>query len=343
MPDRTSTREAGTGRSLKTAAEALAALRFLGAAPGGVTAEALGARLGKSAATARYLLNTLCQEGYARREGRTGTYHLTDAPPWGDAWGGLLDEGTPTQPDAAPEAGIAPVVDLDDAREALRPMRREDDPVSRYELPESLADAVTELYWRTRQRSYLARWDGDATVIVDARGHQGLARIPDLRERIPVAQAHALAVTKALVATSSEIEQLLLARTDRAAFTATTITTTPGLARELARVRREGVAIDREEFAEGFCCVGAPIVAPDGRVAASIAVSSPARRFAQDAGALTEAVREVAATAMREWRVRAAATGAAPGSTRSGGPPAGPVDPRATERIGPGRTGPPRR
>jgi DNA-binding IclR family transcriptional regulator len=332
VTDRTRTRDAGTGRSLKTAAEALAALRFLGAAPHGVTAEALGAELGKSAATARYLLNTLCQEGYARREGHAGTYRLSDAPPWGDAWGGLFGDAAPVEPAEDPEP-VAEVVDLDQARDALRPMRREDDPVSRYELPESLADAVTELYWRTRQRSYLARWDGDATVIVDARGHQGLARIPDLRERIPVAQAHALAVTKALVATSEEIEELLLSRTDRTAFTATTITTTPGLARELARVRREGVAIDREEFAEGFCCVGAPIIAPDGRVAASIAVSSPARRFAQDSDALTDAVRDVAATAMREWRARVAVTGTA------GEHP----DHQATEQHGPGGTGPPRR
>ncbi len=341
MTDRTSTRDAGTGRSLKTAAEALAALRFLGAAPHGVTAEALGVELGKSAATARYLLNTLCQEGYARRQGHAGTYRLTDAPPWGDAWGGLWAEPSPAEADEDPEP-VAEVVDLDEARDALRPLRREDDPVSRYELPESLADAVTELYWRTRQRSFLARWDGDATVIVDARGHQGLARIPDLRERIPVAQAHALAVTKALVATSSEIEELLLSRTDRTAFTATTITTTPGLARELARVRREGVAIDHEEFAEGFCCVGAPIIDPDGRVAASIAVSSPAHRFAQDSGALTAAVREVAATAMRDWRARVAATGTTDTAERPSDP-TDHLDHRARERSGPGGTGPPRR
>ncbi|WP_018330672.1 IclR family transcriptional regulator [Actinomycetospora chiangmaiensis] len=289
------------GRSLKTAAEALAALRYLAAARDGVTAEGLGTEIGKSSATARYLLNTLCQEGYARRDGHTGVYRLSDAPPWGDPWGTAEDTDADTTEDGETPNAPEPVAD------GLRPLRREDDPVSRYELPESLADAVTELYWRTRQRSYLARWDGDATVIVDARGHQGLARIPDLRERIPVAQAHALAVTKALVATSSEIEELLLAQPDRTAFTATTITTTPGLEQEFARVRRDGVAVDREEFAEGFCCVGAPIVAPDGRVAASIAVSSPARRFAQDGDALTTAVREVAATAMREWRARVAA------------------------------------
>jgi len=56
------------GRSLKTAAEALAALRFLGTAADGVTAEDLAIELGKSTATARYLLNTLCQEGFAARD-----------------------------------------------------------------------------------------------------------------------------------------------------------------------------------------------------------------------------------------------------------------------------------
>src|SRR3954470_19762803 len=126
MTDRTGSRAAGSGRSLKTAAEALAALRYLGAAPTGVTAEELGVEIGKSAATARYLLNTLCQEGYALREGHAGTYRLCDAPPWGDAWGGLLD-GPATGTDDAADAQVAEVVDLDEARDALRPMHREDD------------------------------------------------------------------------------------------------------------------------------------------------------------------------------------------------------------------------
>ena len=89
------------------------------------------------------------------------------------------------------------------------------------------------------------------------------------------------------------------------AFTATTITSTSALALELARVRRRGVAVDREEFAEGFCCVSAPILAPDGSVAASIAVSTPAGRFAQESEHIERAVAEVAATATREWREQA--------------------------------------
>jgi len=261
-------RGVGGGRSLKTAAEALAALRFLGAAEDGVTAEALAVELGKSTATARYLLNTLCQEGFAVRDRQTGTVRLQEAPPWGEAWG---------------ETEVR-------------------DDLTRYELPERLSDAVTELYWRTRQRTYLARWDDDdATVIVDARGHQGLARIPDLAERIPLASAHALAVTKALIASSGTRTARMTTQGDLEAFTGTTITNTPAIELELARVRKRGYAVDREEYAEGFCCIGAPIFAPDGQVAASIAISTPARRFATHADELTGAVRDVATTATRGW------------------------------------------
>lgn len=253
----------GTGRSLKTAAEALTALRLLGANPEGVSAEVLAAALGKSAATARYLLNTLCQEGFATK-GAGGVHRLAAGPPWGAAWGD--------------------------------PMR-----TGQVELPERLCDAVTELYQRTRQRAYLARWDDGATVIVDARGHQGLARIPDLAERIPLAQAHALAVTKALVATCEDRVALVQGQDELTPFTPTTITSTSALDLELARVRRRGVAIDREEFVEGFCCVGAPILAPDGRVAASLAVSTPSRRFAQESTEIARAVREIAEEATRDW------------------------------------------
>jgi DNA-binding IclR family transcriptional regulator len=286
------------GRSLKTAAEALTALRLLGTNPDGVTAETLGAALGKSAATARYLLNTLCQEGFATKVGTTGVHRLAAGPPWGEAWGD--------------------------------PMR-----LGQIELPERLCDAVTELYHRTRQRAYLARWDEGATVIVDARGHQGLARIPDLTERIPLAQAHALAVTKALVATCEDRVALVADQEELTPFTGTTITSTSALDLELARVRRRGVAVDREEFAEGFCCVAAPILAPDGRVAASLALSTPARRFAQESTEIARAVREIAEEASRDWAeqdareaLEAAAGGVphhhvVPGGATSAGPPAG--------------------
>src|SRR4030081_2326277 len=72
-------------RCLKTAAEVLQALCIVGDTAG-VTARELGERLGKSTVTARYLLNTLCQEGFVHR-GSRGVYRLRPTPPWDGFWG----------------------------------------------------------------------------------------------------------------------------------------------------------------------------------------------------------------------------------------------------------------
>lgn len=260
-----------TGRCLKTATETLQALHLLGTAPGGMSAEELALHLGKSKATARYLLNSLCHEGFAYRDGSSGNYQLSAAPPWGYAWG---------------QAGNAPNTTL----------------------PDDLADAVTELYWRTRQRTYLAHLEDEKAVVLDARGHQGLARIPGLQERISPSEAHALAVTKALVAASPELEEALRRESVLASFTGTTITDPAEFGLELARARQNGYALDREEFAEGFCCVAAPVFSPDGDVVASLAISVLARRFALDGAALVGEVVDVAAQATRQWRERTPAS-----------------------------------
>src|ERR1700712_3993011 len=55
-------------RSLKTAAMVLRALRLLGDHPEGLSPAEIGAYLGKSSATARYMVNTLVEAGYARRD-----------------------------------------------------------------------------------------------------------------------------------------------------------------------------------------------------------------------------------------------------------------------------------
>jgi len=252
------------GRSLKTATEALVALRILGSAVEGLSADELAARLDKSTATARYLLNTLCQEGFAFRGPHGGRYLLQSSPPWGHPW------------------GVSPGADQD--------------------VPDSLSDAVSELYGRTRQRTYLARPANGATWITDDRGHQGLARVPGFKERIPHQQAHALAVTKALAALSPEFQDALREECGFTRFTGATITRQDRFDFELAQIRRDGFALNREEFTPGFCCIAAPIIDPTGRVAASLGMSMPVRRFASQSTELIHTVVDIAADASRRWR-----------------------------------------
>src|SRR5699024_591308 len=250
------------GRSLKTATQGLRALRLLGTAPEGLSVDELAVHLDKSRATARYLLNSLCQEGFARR--RAGTYTLASTPPWGETW------GMPSPPKSVT-------------------------------LPADLTEAVSELYQRTRQRTYLAHLEGERCALLDSRGHQGLARIPGLQEHIEPNEAHALAITKALAAASPDLEDLLL-NEHLSAFTANTINDHAQLDAELAQIRRSGFAIDREEYVEEVCCIAAPIRDPAGSVAATVGVSVAPQRFVRDYANLINEVVEVATVASEQWR-----------------------------------------
>lgn len=257
----------GGSRSLKTAATVLRALRLLGDHPAGLCANDLAERLGKSAATARYMINTLCEAGYAERDG-SGRCRLTDAPPWGQ-WGTENPAASPVPGDPDPGA--------------------------------VLAEATTELYRRTRQRSYLVRRTGTVVAsVTDSRGHQGLAKLPGLGQHIPPHHAHALALTKVLLATwpayREAVEDEPLTR-----LTPATLVDPGALHRELERVQRDGIALDREEYAEGFATLAAPVVAPSGAATVALGLSCSARRLAVDGDELADAVRAVAARATAQW------------------------------------------
>ncbi len=253
----------GGSRSLKTAATVLRALRLLGDHPAGLCANDLAERLGKSAATARYMINTLCEAGYAERDG-SGRCRLTEAPPWGQ-W------GTASPVPGDPDPGAV------------------------------LAEATTELYRRTRQRSYLVRRTGAVVAsVTDSRGHQGLAKLPGLGQHIPPHHAHALALTKVLLAMSpayrEAVENEPLSR-----LTPATLVDPGALHRELEQVHRDGIALDREEYAEGFATLAAPVVAPSGAATVALGLSCSARRLAVDGDELADAVRAVAARATAQW------------------------------------------
>jgi DNA-binding IclR family transcriptional regulator len=79
-----------------------------------------------------------------------------------------------------------------------------------------------------------------------------------------------------------------------------TITTVAALKAELALVRSQGYAVDREESMLGAFCVGAPVLDATGRPVAAISISGPTTRFDESqaeaaAKALAESVAAVRA------------------------------------------------
>jgi IclR family transcriptional regulator, acetate operon repressor len=91
--------------------------------------------------------------------------------------------------------------------------------------------------------------------------------------------AHATATGKAILAWVPERQMLrVLAGKGMSRFTDNTITDITGLIEELRHVRRNGFAMDREEFQAGVICVGAAVRDHSGGVIGSISVSTPASR-----------------------------------------------------------------
>ena len=65
---------------------------------------------------------------------------------------------------------------------------------------------------------------------------------------------------------------------------------------ELARIRKTGCAVDREESMEGAFCVGVPVLDSSGLPLASISISGPTVRFNDSTlPAVTKALLEAAA------------------------------------------------
>jgi DNA-binding IclR family transcriptional regulator len=61
-------------------------------------------------------------------------------------------------------------------------------------------------------------------------------------------------------------------------FTPSTLTDAAALSAEIAIIRRDGLAFDREEHEAGISCVAAPISSPDGSLVAGISVTAPSYR-----------------------------------------------------------------
>ena len=77
-----------------------------------------------------------------------------------------------------------------------------------------------------------------------------------------------------------EIRRILAGGMKR--FTDKTITEFPALIESLRVVRRNGYAIDREEFLPGVICVGAAIRDQAGTVIGAISASTPTMRASED-------------------------------------------------------------
>lgn len=124
------------------------------------------------------------------------------------------------------------------------------------------------------------------------QGH-ALVTLAKLDSRLPIRvgsddtgksdAAHATATGKAILAWLPEAEiARVIAHTGLQRFTEKTISTIAELMEELRLVRRNGFAVDKEEFQPGVVCVGAAIRDHAGAVIGSVSCSMPNMRAEGD-------------------------------------------------------------
>jgi len=160
-----------------------------------------------------------------------------------------------------------------------------------------LAVILTRLHNRTHETSYLSGWYRGGLVLQHFLAGLHSLHVVNLDVGY-TGHMHARASCKAVLAfLPREQVATMFEGVELAAVTARTITDFDELTRELARVRRQGYAVDDEEFDEGVACVSAPFFDADGAPVGAFTVSAPVTRFVVRQVGLTAGVREAASIA----------------------------------------------
>lgn len=150
---------------------------------------------------------------------------------------------------------------------------------SRLDVREAAAAPMRELHKLTHQPVNLSMRQGDEIVYIDRTysEHSGMQVVRAVGGR---AALHLTSVGKLFLATDdAQKVRAYATRTGLAGHTRNSITTLAALERELANVRRLGVARDDEELELGVRCLAAGIFDDQNKLIAGLSISAPADRI----------------------------------------------------------------
>jgi len=149
------------------------------------------------------------------------------------------------------------------------------------DLPRRAQPYLEAINQATGETVHLAALQGDSVVTLSVREARHAVRV-DTGKVGKVEAPHATSVGKAILAWLPEDEIKRMLAGGMKSFTEKTITDLPALLESLRVVRRNGYAIDREEYLPGVICVGAAIRDQAGTVIGAISASTPTMRASDE-------------------------------------------------------------
>jgi IclR family acetate operon transcriptional repressor len=149
------------------------------------------------------------------------------------------------------------------------------------DLPRRAQPYLENVNRATGETVHLAALQGDSVITLAVREARHAVRV-DTGRLGKVEAPHATSVGKAIMAWLPEDEIRRIVGDGMKRYTDKTITELPALIESLRIVRRNGFALDREEFLPGVICVGAAIRDQAGTVIGAISASTPSMRATEE-------------------------------------------------------------
>jgi len=139
---------------------------------------------------------------------------------------------------------------------------------------------MEDLREATRNTIHLAVLEGTEVVYLEILPGPDGPPVPSrVGGRLP---AHATAVGKAMLACLPPEQAEEILRGPLRPLTSRTLTAPGAIRRQLARIRADGVAYDREESGPGVVCAAGPIRRPDGTAVAALSICGRSGRTKLD-------------------------------------------------------------
>lgn len=153
--------------------------------------------------------------------------------------------------------------------------------LTQVDLPARAAPFIEQINEKTGETVHLAVLQGDAMMKVAKRESRHPVRV-DTGTLGKTDAPHATASGKAMLAWLPEADMRRVLSHGLNRYTPKTITEWPDLIEALRHVRRNGYAMDDEEYQPGVICIGAAIRDQNGAVVGAISASTPTMRASED-------------------------------------------------------------